>query len=142
MKTSQQGISLIKSFENLELKAYKCPASIWTIGYGHTKGVKAGQVITEQQADKFLAEDLADAEKAVNDQGLAFNQNQFDALVSFTFNVGVGAFKRSTLLRKAKADVNDATIRGEFARWDKSNGEVLKGLTRRRASESTLYFSL
>lgn len=139
-KTGNKGIALIKSFEGLKLKAYKCPAGIWTIGYGHTKGVKEGQVITEDQADKFLTEDLFDAEMAVNEQSLSLTQNQFDALVSFTYNLGSGNFQKSTLLKKTKANANDPTIKEEFAKWNKAGGVVLSGLTRRRAAESNLYF--
>lgn len=140
-KISQKGIDLIKSFEGLELKAYLCPAKVWTIGYGHTKGVRQGQSITSEQADDFLKSDIADSEKEVNKQSLKLNQNQFDALVSFTYNVGVGSFRSSTLLKKAKRNPNDESIRNEFAKWKYANSEILPGLIRRRTAESDLYFS-
>lgn len=140
MTTSKTGLALIAAHEGLKLKAYLCPAGVPTIGYGHTKGVRMGDTITPDQADKFLREDLADAEKAVNAQGLKINQNQYDALVSFTFNVGVGNFGKSTLLKKVKANADDPAIRNEFARWNKGGGKVLPGLTRRRKEEADLYF--
>lgn len=140
MTTSKTGLALIAAHEGLKLKAYLCPAGVPTIGYGHTKGVRMGDTITPDQADKFLREDSADAEKAVNAQGLKINQNQYDALVSFTFNVGVGNFGKSTLLKKVKANADDPAIRNEFARWNKGGGKVLPGLTRRRKEEADLYF--
>lgn len=140
MRIGVTGLNLIKSFEGCSFVAYKCPANIWTIGFGHTKGVKEGMRISESQAEAFLQEDLADAEKAVNSQSLKINQNQYDALVSFTFNVGVGNFGKSTLLKKVKANADDPAIRNEFARWNKGGGKVLPGLTRRRKEEADLYF--
>ena len=144
MKTSETGINLIKEFESLRLKAYLCSAKVWTIGYGHTKGVKKGDAITQDQAIDFLKEDLSDSENAVNSQNLVINQNQFDALVSFVFNIGAGAFKSSTRLRKAKINISDPTIANEFAKWNKAtvNGKkvILNGLARRRKAESDLYF--
>lgn len=140
MKIGYKGIELIKSFEGLYLKAYKCPAGIWTIGYGHTKGVKEGQQITASQAEEFLREDVAQFERDVLKQNLRLTQNQFDALVSFVFNVGGGNFLKSTLLRKAKVNSNDPTIKNEFLRWNKAAGKVLPGLTRRRQAEADLYF--
>ena len=141
MKTSPKGIALIKEFEGLRLKAYKCPGGVWTIGYGHTAGVKAGMVITEAQAEEFLKEDLVSCENAVNNQKLSINQNQFDALVSFIYNIGTGNFSRSTLLRKVKAHPQDNSIMDEFLKWVYSKGHVLPGLQRRRLAEMKLYFS-
>lgn len=140
MKIGNKGIELIKSFEGLFLTAYKCPAGIWTIGYGHTKGVKQGQQITANKAEEFLREDVAQFEKDVLKQNLKLTQNQFDALVSFVFNVGGGNFQKSTLLRKAKVNSNDPSIKDEFLRWNKAAGKVLPGLTRRRQAEADLYF--
>lgn len=140
MKIGNKGIELIKSFEGLFLTAYKCPAGIWTIGYGHTKGVKQGQQITANKAEEFLREDVAQFEKDVLKQNLKLTQNQFDALVSFVFNVGGGNFQKSTLLRKAKVNSNDLSIKDEFLRWNKAAGKVLPGLTRRRQAEANLYF--
>lgn len=140
MKTSDKGINLIKAHEGLVLTAYKCPADIWTIGYGHTKDVKPGQTITALQADEFLKQDLQMFEKAVNAHNLNINQNQFDALVSFTYNVGPGNLQKSTLLKKVKLNVSDPTIAIEFAKWNKGGGRILPGLVKRRESESKLYF--
>ena len=141
MKTSKKGIELIASHEGLALKAYKCPAGVWTIGYGHTGGVKSTDVITKERAIEFLQSDLKDAENAVNKNLPNLNQNQFDALVSFVFNVGAGNFGKSTLLKKAKNNPSDATIRSEFNKWINGGGKVLPGLVKRRKEESDLYFS-
>ena len=141
MNTSPKGIALIKEFEGLRLKAYKCPGGVWTIGYGHTAGVKPGMVITEAQAEEYLKADLIAFERYLNGLGLALNQNQFDALVSFIYNVGTGNFSSSTLLRKVRANPQDNSIMDEFLRWVYSKGRVLPGLQRRRLAEMKLYFS-
>ena len=141
MNTSPKGIALIKEFEGLRLKAYKCPGGVWTIGYGHTAGVKPGMVITEAQAEEYLKADLIAFERYLNGLGLALNQNQFDALVSFIYNVGTGNFSNSTLLRKVRANPQENSIMDEFLRWVYSKGRVLPGLQRRRLAEMKLYFS-
>lgn len=141
MKTSQIGINLIKNFESLRLEAYRCPAGVCTIGYGHTAGVRRGDVIDAQRAEQLLAEDLRKFEAVVNRECPDVNQNQFDALVSFTFNCGEGALMKSTLLKCVKANPQNLNIRGEFARWNKSGGMVLVGLIRRRRAEADLYYS-
>jgi lysozyme len=141
MKTSPKGIALIKEFEGLRLKAYLCPGGVWTIGYGHTAGVKPGMTITEEQAEQFLKEDLIVFERAVNNHNLSINQNQFDALVSLIYNIGIGNFQKSTLLRKARINANDNSIMDEFLRWVYSKGRVLPGLQSRRLREMKLYFS-
>lgn len=141
MKTSHKGIALIKEFEGLRLKAYKCPGGVWTIGYGHTAGVKPGMVISEAQAEEYLTADLIASEKYLNDLRLVINQNQFDALISFIYNVGTGNFSRSTLLRKIRANPQDNSIMDEFLKWVYSKGHVLPGLQRRRLAEMKLYFS-
>ena len=141
MKTSPKGIALIKEFEGLRLKAYQCPGGVWTIGYGHTAGVKPGMVITESQAEEYLKADLSAFERYLNGLGLALNQNQFDALVSFIYNVGTGNFSSSTLLRKVRVTPQDNSIMDEFLRWVYSKGRVLPGLQRRRLAEMKLYFS-
>lgn len=139
MKISQKGIDLIKQFEGCKLTAYKCPSGVWTIGYGHTKGVYEGQKITQKQAEKFLKEDLKAFEKGVNKCVLvSINQNQFDALVSFAFNCGTGAFSKSTLLEKLNQKDYTGAAR-EFLRWNKSNGVILNGLVRRRNAERKLF---
>lgn len=139
MKTSKTGIDLIKKFEGCKLKAYKCPSGVWTIGYGHTRGVEKGQKISQKQAEIFLKEDIAKFENAVNIHVFVpLTQNQFDALVSFTYNVGITAFYTSTLRKKLnKKDYAGAGK--EFLRWDKSNGKVLSGLKRRREAEKALF---
>lgn len=140
-KISANGLALIKSFEGLRYTAYLCDGGVWTIGYGHTKGVKEGDTCTLTEANTWLLEDVATAEEAVNKEGLNINQNQFDALVSFVFNVGESAFKDSTLLKKIKEDPNDVSISDEFARWRYAQGKVLQGLVNRREKESNLYFA-
>lgn len=137
MKTSSRGIELIKSFEGCHLTAYKCPAGVWTIGYGHTAGVKEGQVITQNVADTYLKSDLEKYEKYVNatakELGLNFNQNQFDALVSFTYNCG--AVNLNTLVRgRTLEQIADALLL-----YKKSGGKVLAGLERRRQAERELF---
>ena len=141
MKTSPKGIALIKEFEGLRLKAYQCPGGVWTIGYGHTAGVKPGMLISKAQAEEYLKADLIAFERYLNGLGLALNQNQFDALVSFIYNVGTGNFSSSTLLRKVRANPQDNSIMDEFLRWVYSKGRVLPGLQRRRLDEMKLYFS-
>lgn len=140
MKTSSKGIEFIKKHEGFRARAYQCPAGVWTIGYGHTRGVKSGDVIDKAQGERFLIQDVQTAEQEVNSHGLIINQNQFDALVSFVFNVGSGNFSRSTLLRKLKVNSNDATISYEFSRWKHGGGKVLPGLVKRRKEEAELYF--
>lgn len=140
MKTSDNGIEFIKKHEGLRLKAYLCPSGKPTIGYGHTKGVKLGDVITEEEAEQLLREDLIVVENEINRHNLNLNQNQFDALVSFVYNVGIGNFRSSTLLKKIKANPNDESIANEFKRWVYSNGKRLPGLVKRREEEAELYF--
>lgn len=140
MKISAKGFNFIRQHEGLRLKAYQCSADVWTIGYGHTQGVSMGDTCTREQAEQWIMEDIARAEKAVNRQGLNINQNQFDALVSFVFNLGETAFKSSTLLKKIKANPNDPTIADEFAKWKYAGGKVVAGLAKRRKNESNLYF--
>lgn len=137
MKTSPKGVSLIKSFEGCRLKAYKCPAGVWTIGYGHTAGVKEGDRITQETADDYLRNDLAKYEKAVqNYDGIYhFNQNQFDALVSFTYNCGVGNLKNLTQSGRRTL----AQISAKLPLYNKAGGVVLRGLQRRRAAEKDLF---
>lgn len=139
MKTSEGGLNLIKQFEGLRLKAYLCPAKVWTIGYGHTRSVSQGQEINGQKAEELLKADLLVFEQAVLSHNLDLNQNQFDALVSFTYNVGVGNLAKSTLLKTIKLNPNDKNIRNEFMRWNRAGGNILSGLTRRRRAEADLY---
>lgn len=139
MKTASTGLALIKQFEGLKKQAYICPAGVLTIGYGSTgPHVKRGMVITEAQADALLAQDLVRFERAVNALGVSLTQNQFDALVAFAFNVGVGAFASSTLVKLLKqGDTKGAAA--QFGRWTKADGKTLPGLVRRRAAEAALF---
>ena len=131
---------MIRQFEGLRLTAYKCPAGVCTIGYGHTSGVVLGMVITKEQAEAFLRQDIAAVENVVKTECLNLRQCQFDALVSFVFNVGGGNFRRSTLLKKIKANPDDNSIMDEFLRWVYAKGVVLPGLQKRRLAEMRLYF--
>ncbi len=136
---NEAGLALIKRWEGLRLKAYKCPGGIWTIGYGHTAGVKEGDTITPDQAEDFLRADLAEAEAAVARQvTVPLTSNQFSALVSFVFNLGAAHFAGSTLLRKLNAG-DHAAVPAQLARWVKAGGNTLDGLVRRRTDEATLW---
>lgn len=139
MKVSSNGINLIKKYEGCRLNAYKCPAGVWTIGYGHTKDVKKGMKITQNQANELLEDDLKRIGNTIIQLvNVSMHQNQFDALVSFTFNCGSSALKRSTLLKK----LNNKDYEGaanEFIKWNKSNGKVLNGLVKRREEEKALF---
>lgn len=138
MRTSQAGIDLIKQFEGLELKAYQDSVGVWTIGYGHTEGVREGDEIDETTAEMYLRSDLKDAEQCIFNTGAVLTQNQYDALVSFTFNLGCGNLRKSTLLRKILAgQYEDAAL--EFHKWNMAGGRVLDGLVRRRAAEQKLW---
>lgn len=147
-KASQKGLDLIKRFEGLKLKPYNCPASIATIGYGNTyypDGTKVkltDPAITKEKAEELLKFLLTSYEKGVDSFCRDdINQNQFDALTSFAYNVGVGNLQKSTLIKKVNKNPNDPTIRAEFMKWNKGGGKVLLGLTRRRQAEADLYFS-
>lgn len=135
MKTSDRGISLIKSFEGCRLTAYLCPAGVWTIGYGHTAGVTQGQTITQAQADTFLKADLEKYEKYVTATGLTLNQNQFDALVSFTYNCGAGNLKK-LIANRTLSEIAEAMLL-----YNKGGGKVLAGLVRRRNAERELFLT-
>ena len=141
MTISEYGIDLIKRNEGLRLKAYRCPGGMWTIGYGHTSGVKDGDVITKEQAEELLKKDIKEIEDKLNSLNLNLTQNQFDALASFIFNVGWSNFKSSTLLKKIKINPDDPSIRYEFSRWVFANGKKLNGLIKRRNEEANLYFN-
>lgn len=142
MRTSENGLRLIRSYESLSLRAYRCPAGVVTIGYGHTRTARPGQTITEREADELLRGDLAEAERAVNlTSGVRpLTQNQFDALVSLVFNIGSGNYGRSTLRAKVINNPADPAIRTEFDRWVHAGGKRMAGLVKRRAAEADLYF--
>ena len=146
MKPSQRCVDLVKKFEGLRLKSYQDVADIWTIGYGSTRWldetpVKKGQEISIEMAEKLLMNDL---QKFANQIKLTISQNQFDAVVSFCYNLGVGNFNNSTLKKKIIANPNDVTIKDEFLKWGKArvNGVLkeLPGLIKRRTAESNLYY--
>ena len=136
---NQDGLNLIKQWEGLRLQAYLCPANVWTIGYGHTLTAKKGMSISEDEAVNLLRGDLAKFQRCVEDAvQVSLNDNQFAAIVSFCFNVGEGAFRGSTLLKKLNAGNFDA-VPSELARWNKVGGKVSAGLTNRRAAEAGLW---
>lgn len=139
MKVSLAGVGLIKRFEGLRLRAYRCSAGRLTIGWGHTGDVSPGAVITEHQAEAILSVDLESAERAVERcVDVPLTQGQFDALVSFVFNLGEGRLAGSTLLRKLNAgDVAGAA--DELLKWRYAAGAVSPGLVKRRAAERTLF---
>ena len=137
-KISQAGLALIKQFEGCRLTAYQCSAGVWTIGYGHTAGVRKGMKITQAQADAFFKQDVAKFEKYVNNPAYVpladkLNQNQFDALVSFAFNLGAGNLRKLCNGRTA------AQIALAMPSYNKAAGKVLAGLTRRRKAEQALF---
>lgn len=135
MEYSKKGFALTESFEGCSLVAYQDIVGVYTIGYGHTRGVKAGDVCTREQAEAWLQQDIADAVQSVNDQvTVPLTQGQFDALVDFVFNLGDKAFEASTLLRLINAgDMEAAT--NEFEKWSRAGGKVVAGLLRRRQAE-------
>lgn len=147
---SQSGVMLVKKFEGLhkktaegDVRAYRCPAGRWTIGWGHTRGVKSGMRATVAQCESFLQEDLNEAGAIVNRHvSVPLTQQQFDALASFVFNLGAGNFQSSTLLRKLNQGLYEE-IPEQIMRWNKARveGELqpLKGLTRRRTAEAALF---
>ena len=139
MKISQEGLSLIKKFEGCELEAYKCAAGVWTIGYGSTKGVKEGDTITQDGADKLLAEEMQEYEGYINDMvSVPLKQNEFDALVSWVFNLGPSNLKASTML-KVLNEGKYHEVPKQILRWNKVNGVPNEGLIKRRKSESLLF---
>lgn len=137
MKTSNIGIELIKKFEGCRLVAYKCPAGVWTIGYGHTKNVTPSQKITQEQAEKFLREDLESFEKKVSkyDSVYHFKQCQFDALVSFAYNVG------SIDQLTANGTRSIEVVATKILEYTKAGGQVLAGLVKRRQAEHDLFIT-
>ena len=139
METSKTGIDLIKHFEGCELYAYKCPAGVWTIGYGHTKGVEPGMQITDEDAHNMLVEELVEYESYINKLvTVGLNQNQFDAMVSWVYNLGSANLQASTLLKVLNAG-QYGEVPAQMLRWNKAGGKVLEGLTRRRQAEADLF---
>ena len=139
MKTSVEGLALIKKFEGLELEAYKCAAGVWTIGYGHTKDVQEGDVWSESHADHMLEVELEEFEGYINNNvTVALSQNQFDALVSWVYNLGPANLKASTMLKVLNSGDYEG-VPAQIKRWNKAGGKVLKGLIRRREAEALLF---
>ena len=142
MKTSAEGVALIKKFEGCKLEAYQCSASVWTIGWGTTKGVQEGDTCTQDEADAFLENDLFEFEKEIHKHvNVPLKQNEFDALVSWVYNLGGSNLRESTLLIR----INDGTdsrrsdIPYQIRRWNRAGGKVLDGLVRRREAEALLW---
>ena len=139
MKCSQEGLALIKKFEGCRLESYRCSANVLTIGYGHTGGVKEDDTITQPEADKLLENDIAKFEEYVSDNVIVeLKQYQFDALVAWTFNLGVGNLRSSTMLKKLNESDYDS-VPSEMKRWNKAAGKTLDGLIRRRKAEGLLF---
>jgi lysozyme len=146
MKVNAEGYALIKRFEGCQLKAYRCPANVLTIGYGNTfyedgTKVKDGDVITQQRAEelaKFIIDQFAVSIAPFIQKTLT--ENQFSACVSLAYNIGTGNFKKSSVFKKLNINPNDSTIADSFRLWNKGGGKVLKGLVNRREAEIQLYF--
>lgn len=138
MRASNILIEAIKGFEGFRAEAYKCPAGVWTIGYGHTGGVKKGQRVSPARAEELLRQDLRSAEESVSRLGVARTQGQYDALVDITFNCG--DMSKSTLVRKIREGAGKDEITNEFMRWVHSDGKVLPGLMKRRAWDADRFF--
>ena len=139
MNISQEGLELIKKFEGCELEAYVCAAGVWTIGYGSTKGVKEGDSISQDEADKLLLHEMDEYEGYITDNvTVDLKQNQFDSLVSWVFNLGPTNLKASTMLKVLNLG-NFEGVPEQMKRWNKANGKTLDGLIRRREAETLLF---
>lgn len=139
MRTSQKGVSLIKSFEGLRLKSYQDSVGVWTIGYGTTRGITSGMAITNEQAERMLMNDIGRFEPEIERLvKVVLNQVQWDALMSFTYNLGAANLGSSTLLKLLNAG-DYAGAAEQFPRWNKAGGQVLAGLTKRRAAERAMF---
>ena len=134
-----EGLSLIKKFEGCELEAYQCSAGVWTIGYGHTKGVAPGDSVSQEEAEQMLVDELHEYESYVNEYvTVALSQNQFDALVSWVYNLGPANLKASTMLKVLNSGEYE-DVPAQIKRWNKAGGKVLEGLIRRREAEACLF---
>ena len=141
MKISLEGLALIKKFEGCRLEAYYCSGGVLTIGYGHTGGVKESDTITQEEAEKLLRADVFKFEEYVEDNVMVeLDQSQFDALVAWTFNLGPGNLRESTMLKKLN-EADYASVPSEMKRWNKAGGKTLDGLIRRRNAEALLFQS-
>lgn len=147
MNITDKGINLIKKYEGCKLKAYLCPAHVATIGWGNTaykngSKVKLGDTITQEQADELLLHVLNYFAKGIKEVvKKTLTDNQFNAILSFSYNLGLGNLRASTLLKKVNADPDDLSIKNEFMKWNKGGGQILPGLTKRRQEEANLYFT-
>ncbi len=142
MQITEMMFEKLKSFEGCRLQAYQDAAKVWTIGYGRTKGVKKNDKITQEKAEEYLREDVEEVEGQILALNLNLTQPQFDALTSFVYNVGIGAFKKSTLLRFIREGRSENDIKKQFYSWVYSNGRTLPGLVKRREWEAIRFFSL
>jgi len=141
MNISAEGLSLIKKFEGCELKAYRCAANVLTIGYGSTKGVTEDMEITQEEAESLLQEEMHEYEGYINDMvKVPLEQHQFDAMVSWVFNLGSGNLSSSTLLKKLNNSEYDE-VPAQIRRWNKAGGKVLDGLIRRREAEAKMFMN-
>ena len=139
MGISEEGKNLIKKFEGCELEAYKCAAGVWTIGYGHIKTAVEGMKIDQATANELFDEEMGEYETYVNTAvTVPLSQNQFDAIVSWVFNLGNGNLKASTMLKVINSG-DHAGVPAQIKRWNKAGGKVLDGLVRRREAEALLY---
>ena len=139
MQISEEGKNLIKKFEGCELEAYKCAAGVWTIGYGHIKTAVEGMKIDQETANELFDEEMGEYETYVNTAvTVPLSQNQFDALVSWVFNLGNGNLNASTMLKVINSG-DHAGVPAQIKRWNKAGGKVLEGLIRRREAEALLY---
>ena len=142
MKPSQACIEFIKEWEKLRLVAYLDGGGVWTIGYGHTDYVEPGDTCTEQEAEEFLRQDVQEAAGAIDDfVDVEMTQPMYDALVSWAYNCGREAVKNSTLVRLLNAGHSKEVVAAQLPRWNKDNGKVVPGLTRRREAERVLFLS-
>ena len=135
METSNYAIESIKQFEGCKLTAYKCPAGIWTIGYGHTKNVTSGMKITQVEANNYIKADILPIETFLKGLNVNLKQGQYDALIDFMFNLGITKFKNSTLFKLIKSKASDEKICAEFMKWVHVGKKVLPGLVKRRKWE-------
>lgn len=139
MNISEEGLTLIKKYEGCELKAYLCPAGVWTIGYGHTKNVEENMEISEEKADKMLVDEMIEYEKYIDTMvNVPLEQYQFDSLCSWVYNLGPTNLKESTLL-KVLNNKSYENVPKQIKRWNKANGLVLEGLVKRREAEALMF---
>lgn len=139
MRISDKGIELIKTFEGCKLTAYRDSVGVWTIGYGHTRGVRRGDVISMSKAIDYLREDLIPVEREINNMGVSLQQGQYDALCSWIFNLGVGNFRSSTMRKYILARKSSDEITAQMIRWHRAGGKPLLGLKRRRVAEANMW---